>query len=103
METKKIVCPECNLYIEYWTKSNYISCTKCGEAIAVEPYKEEGKTLDDLLNEGIVFVEEEWDEEDYWWVYYSEDEDNNDRVPIEDIDQFVRDYNNSKLETENDG
>lgn len=104
METKKIVCPECNLNMEYWTRNHYIQCTKCGATIAVEPYKEETeeKTLDDLLNEGVIFVEEAWTEEpgDYWWEYY-EDDDCTKR--IEDIDQFVKDYNTSKLETKNDG
>lgn len=105
METKKIVCPECNLYIEYWTRNNYIECPKCKHAIVVkmskrkivltegELSKKEGKTLDDLLNEGIIFVDEHWDEEedsDYWWVYY-EDEDCT--KEIEDIDEFVKEYN----------
>lgn len=102
MKTKKIICPKCKLQMEYRTKNNYIQCTRCGETIAVEPYKAEGKTLDDLLNEGTVFVEERWTEEpgDYWWEYY-EDEDLT--IEIEDIDQFVKDYNDSMLETEKDG
>lgn len=34
---KNINCPECNLKIEYWTKNNFIECTKCKNIIKVEP------------------------------------------------------------------
>ena len=91
METKKIICPKCSLQMEYRTKNNYIQCTKCNESIEVEP-NIKTITLDDLLEKQIIFVEERWTEEDgdYWWEYY-EDEDCT--IEIEDIDEYVRKYN----------
>lgn len=52
-------------------------------------------TLDELLQQGIIFVEERWteDEGEYWWEYY-EDEDCT--IEIEDIDRFVENYNRNK-------
>lgn len=54
MEFKNINCPECGLNIEYWTKNNFIECTKCkhvinlsyDESVASEAYNDCG-TCDD--------------------------------------------------------
>lgn len=54
METIKINCPECKHQMEYWTRNNFINCTKCKTRIEVEPCEEE-------LNE--VHQEELTDEE----------------------------------------
>ena len=40
MEFKNINCPECGLNIEYWTKNNFIECTKCKNKIKVEPWED---------------------------------------------------------------
>lgn len=92
--TKNTKCPNCNHNIEYWTKSNYIECPDCKELIKVEPCELVKKiTLDDLLENEIVFAKEGSygdDEEDYWVEYY---EDENFIKEIEDIDEFVRNYN----------
>lgn len=92
MEFKNINCPECGLNIEYWTKNNFIECPKCKNNIKVEPCeKSKELTLDDLLEKGIIFVDEIWNEEgDYWWVYYEDEECTKE---IENIDEFVIKYN----------
>lgn len=41
MDTKNIVCNNCGLNMEYWTKADFINCTKCGELITVEPCEDE--------------------------------------------------------------
>jgi primosomal protein N' len=41
METIKITCPECNQTMEYWTRDNFINCTRCKAVIPVEPCEEE--------------------------------------------------------------
>lgn len=98
MQTKFINCPTCGKPLEYWTIADFIECTGCKEIIQVEPYetaKTEQYDLDYLLNNEIVFVDEQWDElsNDYWWVYF-EDEERTKR--IDDIDEFVRRYNEVK-------
>lgn len=97
METKKIVCPKCGLNMEYWTRNNFINCTKCGGIVEVEACEDKAEeiTLDDLLSKGIVFVDEKWNEEtgEYWWEYY---EDDDCTKAIEDIDEFVKNYNRGK-------
>lgn len=40
MDTIKITCPECKHQMEYWTRNNFINCTKCKASIPVEPCKE---------------------------------------------------------------
>lgn len=37
METVKIICPDCKNNMEYWTKNNFILCTKCKARIPVTP------------------------------------------------------------------
>ena len=51
METKKIVCPKCGLNMEYWTRNNFINCTKCGETIAVEPFVDEALVEEDIIED----------------------------------------------------
>lgn len=41
MVMNDVVCPSCRLDMEYWTKSNFINCTKCNKSITVEPSTEE--------------------------------------------------------------
>lgn len=42
MVTKDTTCTGCGLSVSYWTKNNYINCTKCNEAIRVEPCEDAG-------------------------------------------------------------
>ena len=58
MQTKNINCPNCKLAIEYWTKRNKISCTKCGNEFEVEPCEDElieriepSEEIEELANE----------------------------------------------------
>lgn len=37
METIAISCPQCKHTMEYWTRNNFILCTKCRAVIEVEP------------------------------------------------------------------
>lgn len=89
---KNINCPGCNHPIEYWTKNSFIECIKCKNMIEVEPCVVVKRlTVDDLLEKGIIFADEVWTEEgDYWLEYY---EDENCTKEIEDIDEFIRSYN----------
>ena len=41
MNTIKTTCPECKHQMEYWTRNNFINCTKCKANIPVEPCIEE--------------------------------------------------------------
>lgn len=50
MEFKNINCPECGLNIEYWTKNNFIECTKCKNKIKVEPCVED-EIIEDEIEE----------------------------------------------------
>ncbi|MDD2297407.1 MAG: hypothetical protein PHX79_06290 [Sphaerochaetaceae bacterium] len=45
MNTIKINCPKCGLGMEYWTRRDFIHCTKCNTKIEVEPCKEEVEEL----------------------------------------------------------
>ena len=104
MNTIKITCPECKHQMEYWTRNNFINCTKCKTAIEVEPCKEELTEIEEqpeeidevyLLKNHIIFADEiEVGENDYEYQYF-EDEELTKR--IDDIDQFIEDYKN-KLE-----
>lgn len=47
MNTIKITCPECKHQMEYWTRNNFINCTKCKASIPVEPCIEE---LEEVIN-----------------------------------------------------
>lgn len=96
MDTIKIICPECKHSMEYWTRNNFINCTKCKSRIEVEPCvkKVEMSNVDwhDYLYKiGAFFIDDEFDGEDEWLVYY-EDEELTKR--IDDIDQFIEDYKN---------
>lgn len=51
MKTIKINCPECNLNIEYWTKNDFIECTKCKNKIKVEPCEEEIIEDEEIIEE----------------------------------------------------
>lgn len=51
MEFKNINCPECGLNIEYWTKNNFIECTKCKNNIKVEPCEEEIIEDEEIIEE----------------------------------------------------
>ena len=97
MNTIKINCPECNQTMEYWTINSYICCTKCKTTIEVEPCVEKVEMSntdwhDYLLNNDIIFLDDEFDGEDTWLVYY-EDEELTKR--IDNIDQFIEDYKNN--------
>lgn len=97
MTTKFINCPNCGKNLEYWTKGDFIECTGCRAQIQVEPCEKTTPLkydLDYLLNNEKVFVDEVWNEEthDYYWVYY---EDSEFTKEINDIDGFVRSYNES--------
>lgn len=48
MKTISINCPYCKHPMEYWTKRNYIECTKCNEKIDVEPCTVEEELEEDL-------------------------------------------------------
>ena len=37
METITISCPQCKHQMEYWTRNNFINCTKCKASIPVQP------------------------------------------------------------------
>lgn len=37
MGEKNTKCPSCKLEIEYWTKKNFIHCSRCHNKITVEP------------------------------------------------------------------
>lgn len=103
MNTIKITCPECKHQMEYWTRNNFINCTKCKASIPVEPCVEEVKVNDFpikereidevyLLENHIIFADEiEVGENDYEYQYF-EDEELTKR--IDDIDQFIEDYKN---------
>ncbi len=41
MNTININCPKCGLGMEYWTRRDFINCTKCNTKIDVEPCKED--------------------------------------------------------------
>lgn len=56
METIKINCPECKHSIEYWTRNNFINCTKCKATIPVEPCVEE---VIEELDEGVEIIKVE--------------------------------------------
>ncbi|NLL02486.1 MAG: hypothetical protein GX265_05665 [Mollicutes bacterium] len=47
MKTIKINCPECGLNIEYWTKNDFIECTKCKNKIKVEPCEDTEEKIED--------------------------------------------------------
>lgn len=53
MDTIKIICPECQHSMEYWTRNNFINCTKCKAIIEVEPCEEvvEELTEEELTKE----------------------------------------------------
>lgn len=53
MNTIKIACPECKHSMEYWTRNNFINCTKCKASIPVEPCveKTEEQTQEELTEE----------------------------------------------------
>jgi peptide subunit release factor 1 (eRF1) len=53
MEFKNINCPECGLNIEYWTKNNFIECTKCKNKIKVEPCKD---IVDEVIDDGEIEI-----------------------------------------------
>lgn len=46
---KNVNCPECNLNIEYWTKSDFIECPKCKNNIKVKPCED--------IKEEVIFPE----------------------------------------------
>ena len=54
MDTIKITCPECKHQMEYWTRNNFINCTKCKASIPVEPCVE---NVDEVIEEGIEIIE----------------------------------------------
>jgi DNA-directed RNA polymerase subunit RPC12/RpoP len=50
METVKITCPDCKNNMEYWTKNNFIQCTKCKARIPVVPCIESvNENIDDEI------------------------------------------------------
>ena len=51
MEFRNINCPDCGLNIEYWTKNNFIECTKCKNKIKVEPCEEEIIEDEEIIEE----------------------------------------------------
>jgi DNA-directed RNA polymerase subunit RPC12/RpoP len=52
MKFININCPECGLEIEYWTKNDFIECTKCKNKIKVEPCEDiEEKIEEDEVEE----------------------------------------------------
>ena len=96
METIKINCPNCNHQMEYWTRNNFINCTKCKTTIPVEPCVEKVEMSntdwhDYLYKNKIIFIDDEFDGEDTWLVYYEDEELTK---KIDDIDQFIEDYKN---------
>lgn len=99
METIKIICPECKHQMEYWTRNNFINCTKCKARIEVEPCVErEVIDLNYLVENNIVFIDEVADENDDYWLEYFEDEECT--IKINDIDEFVRNYNAETIEVQ---
>lgn len=50
MITKNTNCTECGLNMEYWTKSNFINCTKCGVTVLVEPCEDE---VEEIIEEDV--------------------------------------------------
>jgi transcription initiation factor TFIIIB Brf1 subunit/transcription initiation factor TFIIB len=46
MNTIKITCPECKHQMEYWTRNNFILCTKCRAVIEVEPTVSQGEVIE---------------------------------------------------------
>ena len=70
MEFKNINCPECGLNIEYWTKNNFIECTKCNHKIVIDTEKR------NLEREGIVYPQYVYDGEDEVLGYYTDDDGN---------------------------
>lgn len=99
METIAISCPQCKHTMEYWTRNNFINCTKCKASIPVEPCVDKVEMvidIDYLVNNDIVFIDEVRDENDDYWLAYYEDEECT--IRIDDIDQFIEDYK-SKIET----